>query len=103
MLHKLTHKKMNYKITILLIIALLSVSTSPIVARFIDNVPAVSISFWRMFIGSCLLWIFSIFKNQGSIKDKKNYYRTFFAGILLEIVLILEDITQFFLVCLIGR
>ena len=54
---------MNYRITILLIIALLSVSTSPIVAKTLTGVPAVSISFWRMFIGSFLLWIYSVFYN----------------------------------------
>jgi len=74
---------MNYRITILLVIALLSVSTSPIVAKFLIGVPAVAISFWRMFIGSFLLWIYSIFYKQGSVKERKNYSKTILAGILL--------------------
>jgi len=52
---------MNIKITILLIIALLSVSTSPIIAKSLVDVPAVSISFWRMIIGSFFLWFYSGF------------------------------------------
>ena len=60
-------KKMNYKITILLTIALISVSTSPIIAKMLENVNAVAISFWRMFIGSGILWIYSVFNNQGKI------------------------------------
>ena len=74
---------MNIKITILLIIALLSVSTSPIVAKSLTNVPAVSISFWRMIIGAFFLWLYSSFYNQGIMKKSKNYSKTVIAGILL--------------------
>ena len=74
---------MNYKITILLIIALLSVSTSPIVAKFLTGVSAVSISFWRMFIGSFLLWLYSSYYKQGTMQDSTNYSKTILAGILL--------------------
>ena len=74
---------MNYRITILLVIALLSVSTSPIVAKSLIGVPAVAISFWRMFIGSFLLWLYSIFYKQGNVKKRKNYSKTILAGILL--------------------
>ena len=74
---------MNIKITLLLTLALFSVSTSPIIGRMLENVSAISISFWRMFIGSLLLWFFSIFKNQGKIKLKKNFYRTILAGFFL--------------------
>ncbi|MBI45658.1 MAG: hypothetical protein CMG66_05805 [Candidatus Marinimicrobia bacterium] len=74
---------MNYRIIILLIIALLSVSTSPIVAKSLYGVPAVSISFWRMLIGSVLLWIYSYFYRNGKMKNKDNYFKTILAGILL--------------------
>ena len=74
---------MNYRITILLVIALLSVSTSPIVAKSLTGVPAVSISFWRMFIGSFLLWVYSGYHKQGGINESQNYYKTILAGILL--------------------
>ena len=76
---------MNKKITFLLILALLSVSTSPIVGRALVGVGAVSISFWRIFIASLILWIFSMLKPQGQIKVKDNLYKTIYAGILLGI------------------
>ncbi len=76
---------MNYRITILLSIALISVSTSPIIAKLLDDVNAIAISFWRMFIGSSILWIYSMFNNQGRIKNKSNYFITYLAGMLLGI------------------
>ena len=80
---------MNIKIILLLLLALLSVSTSPIVGRILEDVSAISISFWRMFIGSCVLWLFSSMKNQGGMIVKKNLYRTIVAGIFLGIHFIL--------------
>tara|TARA_B100000029_G_scaffold515629_1_gene623624 strand:+ start:673 stop:1536 length:864 start_codon:yes stop_codon:yes gene_type:complete len=76
---------MNTKITLLLILALLSVSTSPIIGRALTGVGAISISFWRMLFASLILWIFSMFRKQGNMKVKPNLKRTIFAGILLGI------------------
>ncbi len=69
---------------ILLCIAMLSVSTSPIIARFLDNVPAVTISFWRMSFGAMILWFISIFKKQTPLNSKQ-LKRTWLAGIMLGI------------------
>ena len=76
---------MNKKITLLLILALLSVSTSPIVGRALENVGSVSISFWRMFLAGIILWIFSIIWPQGKMKVSYNLKKTIYAGILLGI------------------
>ena len=76
---------MNSKITLLLILALLSVSTSPIIGRALVGVNAVSISFWRMFIAAIILWLFSLIKPQGKMKVNININRTICAGILLGI------------------
>ena len=76
---------MNIKITLLLILALLSVSTSPIVAKALTGVGAISISFWRMFFASMILWVYTIFKPQGRIKIPGNKMKTIYAGILLGI------------------
>ena len=76
---------MNTKITMLLILALFSVSTSPIIGRALTGVGAVSISFWRMFIAAFLLWLFSAIKPQGGMKFKANLSKTIYAGILLGI------------------
>ena len=69
---------------ILLCIAMLSVSTSPIIARFLDNVPAVTISFWRMSFGAMILWFISIIKKQTPLNSKQ-LKRTWLAGIMLGI------------------
>lgn len=76
---------MNTKITLLLILALLSVSTSPIIGRALVGVGAISISFWRMLIASIVLWMFSSIKPQGKMKLAANYNKTIYAGILLGI------------------
>jgi len=63
---------------------MLAVSTSPIIARYLDNVPAVAISSWRMGFGAVILWSVSLFKKQPPLK-KNNLKRTLFAGIFLGI------------------
>ena len=63
---------------------MLSVSTSPIIARFLDNVPAVTISFWRMLFGAIILWFISIFKKQTPLNKTQLKY-TILAGIMLGI------------------
>ena len=75
---------MRFKILIILFIAMLSVSTSPIVARYLSNVSAVSISFWRMLIGAIVLWLISLFRNASPMhyNDTK---KTIIAGIFLGI------------------
>ena len=76
---------MNFKITILLFVALLSVSTSPIVAKYLNNVSAISISFWRMFIASIILWLYSSYNRKYRIQRKENLSKIIIAGILLGI------------------
>ena len=76
---------MNIKITLLLILALFSVSTSPIVAKALTEVGAISISFWRMLFASMILWIYTMFKPQGRMKVLDNKAKTIYAGILLGI------------------
>ena len=76
---------MNIKITLLLVLALFSVSTSPIIAKALSGVSAISISFWRMFFASMILWIYSFLKPQGKIKVDRNRNKIIYAGILLGI------------------
>tara|TARA_Y100001960_G_C14718577_1_gene851113 strand:- start:245 stop:1108 length:864 start_codon:yes stop_codon:yes gene_type:complete len=76
---------MNNKITLLLVLALLSVSTSPIIGRALTGVGAISISFWRMFFAALILWFFSMIKSQGKMKVNSNISKTISAGVLLGI------------------
>ena len=58
----------SYKVNpLLLIVALLSVSSSSIIARFLTEIPAVVIAFWRMGLASLFLWAYSGFKKQGKL------------------------------------
>ena len=63
---------------------MLAVSTSPIIARYLNNVPAVAISFWRMGFGAIILWGISLVKKQDALKNGA-LKRTLLAGILLGI------------------
>ena len=63
---------------------MLSVSTSPIIARYLEIVPAVTISFWRMSFGAIILWGISLIKKQPPLINK-NLNQTLIAGILLGI------------------
>jgi len=64
--------------------AMLAVSTSPIIARYLENVPAVAISFWRMGFGALILWGVSLMKKQIPLRNE-NLKRTIIAGIFLGI------------------
>ena len=77
------------KIISFLFIGLLSISSSPIIARSLMS-SATVISFWRMMLASLVLWIYSFlfYKNSKSL-SKKSRVRTFFAGVLLGIHFIL--------------
>ena len=63
---------------------MLAVSTSPIIARYLDNVPAVSISFWRMSFGALILWGVSLVRKQIPLKNE-SLRKTLIAGIFLGI------------------
>ena len=75
---------MNIRVFLILFIAMISVSTSPIIARLLVDISAVSVSFWRMFIGGVLLWIISLIPvfNQKPLSSK-NRIKTQISGMLL--------------------
>ena len=75
---------MNIQIMLILFIAMISVSSSPIIARLLVDISAVSVSFWRMFIGGLLLWVISIIPvfRQKSL-SQKNLRKTQVSGFLL--------------------
>ena len=72
----------------LLFTAMLAVSTSPIIARYLDDVPAVAISFWRMGFGALILWMISVIKKQTPLSNE-NRNKTIIAGIFLGIHFVL--------------
>jgi drug/metabolite transporter (DMT)-like permease len=63
-------------------VALLSVSSTALVIRHVDSIPALTLAFWRMFLASIFLWFYSSFRAQGSL-SKQNKKRILIAGVSL--------------------
>ena len=62
--------------------ALLSVSSTALVIKYVDSIPALTLAFWRMFIASALLWLYSLLKHYTPL-SKKNRIRILIAGLSL--------------------
>jgi drug/metabolite transporter (DMT)-like permease len=58
------------KINLILVIALVSVSTSSIIARFLPDVSSIVIALWRLIFASIAVWFYSFFKPQDKIKQQ---------------------------------
>ncbi|MBC8196313.1 MAG: DMT family transporter [Candidatus Marinimicrobia bacterium] len=74
----------KYRIWFLLFIALLSVSSSAIIVRYLPELHAITIAFARMSIAGILLWTFSIYKPQGRLPFKTRIL-TIISGVFLGI------------------
>ena len=74
----------NFRIWLLLFIALLSVSSSAIIVRYLSEIEAIPIAFARMTIAGIILWTYSLFKPQGSLPLKIKLL-TILSGIFLGI------------------
>ena len=73
-------------ISLILILAMLAVSTSPVAAKILNqssDVDGLMLAFWRMAFASSILWMFCLIKKQGSFKSYKNLKRSILAGIFL--------------------
>ena len=70
------------KRNIILFFSLFAVSTTSIIVRFIPELSAVAIAFWRMAVASILLWGVSLVKSQQSL-TKTNRRLTIIAGVIL--------------------
>tara|TARA_Y100001968_G_C19453510_1_gene770429 strand:+ start:5932 stop:6771 length:840 start_codon:yes stop_codon:yes gene_type:complete len=63
-------------------IALLSVSSTSLVIRYLPLVPALTLAFWRMLIASIILWVYSLLTKTVPLTNKANR-TTMFAGVFL--------------------
>ncbi|NHZ85869.1 MAG: EamA family transporter, partial [Planctomycetia bacterium] len=73
---------MNIRINFILIIALLAVSTSSVIARFLPDVSSIVISLWRLIFASLAIWLYSFFKRQNTLK-KQNIIPFVLSGFFL--------------------
>ncbi|RMF10473.1 MAG: DMT family transporter [Candidatus Neomarinimicrobiota bacterium] len=69
-------------IFLLLLTALVAVSTSSLFARFLPGLAAVSIAFWRMAVASTLLWSWTAIKPQSKM-SRTHLKKTLLAGMFL--------------------
>jgi len=75
---------MSIGIYFLFFCSMLAVSTSPLIALYLDNqVDPISIAFWRMAIGALVLYIYSFTNKKFKPINSKNSLKTFISGILL--------------------
>ena len=70
------------RIYLILALALVSVSSTAVVIRYVELVPALTLAFWRMLSASLFLWCYSIKKPQNLI-SLDNKYRILLAGFFL--------------------
>ena len=73
---------MSKRIYLILFIALISVSSTSVVIRYVELVPALTLAFWRMLSASAFLWCYSIKRPQRLI-SLNNRNRILFAGFFL--------------------
>ena len=73
---------MKIKINLILAIALVSVSTSSIIARFLPDLSSIVIALWRLIFASVAVWLYSFFKPQINI-NKPNLTLFILSGFLL--------------------
>ena len=73
---------MSKRIYLILFFALVSVSSTAVVIRYVELVPALTLAFWRMLSASLFLWCYSIKKPQRLI-SLNNRNRILFAGFFL--------------------
>ena len=73
---------MTIRLGLILLLAMVSVSSTSLVVRSVATVPALVLAFWRMFTASGMLWGYSVIRPAGSL-SLINKKRIIFAGIFL--------------------
>ena len=73
---------MTVRIGLILLLAMVSVSSTSLVVRSVATVPALVLAFWRMFTASGMLWSYSVIRPAGNLSPI-NKKRIIFAGIFL--------------------
>lgn len=75
---------MKAKISFILTFSLFAVSTSSIIARFLPDISAVVIAFWRMAIAASLIWIYSFITTR-PVFNKKEFKYYILSGFFLAL------------------
>ena len=73
---------MSIRLYLILALAMVSVSSTSLVIRYVAVVPALTLAFWRMLSASGMLWGYSLASSGGSLSSI-NKKLTVFAGVFL--------------------
>ena len=73
---------MTIRLGLILLLAMVSVSSTSLVVRSVATVPALVLAFWRMLTASGMLWSYSVIRPAGKLSSA-NKKRIIFAGIFL--------------------
>jgi drug/metabolite transporter (DMT)-like permease len=73
---------MTIRLGLILLLAMVSVSSTSLVIRSVATVPALVLAFWRMLTASGMLWSYSVIRPAGTLSSA-NKKRIIFAGIFL--------------------
>ena len=76
---------MSLRIYILLILSMFAVSTSPLIARYLNHLSPITIGLWRMFIAACIMSIYGYWQYELKPISSNNRFKIIVAGILLGI------------------
>ena len=72
----------SIRLYLILVLAMVSVSSTSLVVRYVTVVPALTLAFWRMLSASGMLWGYSIAFSEGSLSST-NKKLTVFSGLFL--------------------
>ena len=76
---------MSLKIYILFFLSMFAVSTSPLIARYLDHLNPITISFWRMIIASFIIMFYGFYRSDLQPIHSKNKVKVIIAGFFLGI------------------
>tara|TARA_B100000886_G_scaffold335427_1_gene292483 strand:- start:3213 stop:4073 length:861 start_codon:yes stop_codon:yes gene_type:complete len=74
---------MRFKIYLVLVVALLSISSTSLIVRYVSSVPALTLAFWRMLLSGILLLLFSWTYAKTNKNKRPKYNDIFIAGFFL--------------------
>jgi len=76
------NNSVSIRLYLILVLAMVSVSSTSLVIRYVTAVPALTLAFWRMLSASGMLWSYSLVFSNGSLSSF-NKKRTVFSGLFL--------------------
>ncbi len=74
---------MTVRLGLILLLALISVSSTSLVIRYVSSVPTLVLAFWRLFTASGMMWGYTAFNHPQDKLSSLQIKRIFIAGLFL--------------------